>query len=53
MKAGYTLGRAQKTYTAAGLIMPLIAVGLLFLHIETVRTAILEAKIEIQDIVNI
>jgi YedE family putative selenium metabolism protein len=33
LKAGYSLGRAQKTYTAAGWIMPLIAVGLLCLLI--------------------
>ncbi len=31
LKAGYNLGRAQKTYTAVGWIMPLIMVGLLLL----------------------
>ena len=33
LKAGYTQGRAQKTYTAEGWIMPLIMVGLLLLLI--------------------
>ncbi len=33
LKAGYSLGRAQKTYTAAGWIMPLLMVGLLLLLI--------------------
>jgi uncharacterized protein len=33
LKAGYTLGRAQKTFTAVGWIMPLIMAGLLFLLI--------------------
>ena len=33
LKAGYTLGRSQKTYTAVGWIMPLIMVGLLLLLI--------------------
>jgi uncharacterized protein len=33
LKAGYSLGRAQKTYSAAGWIMPLIALGLLCLII--------------------
>ncbi len=33
LKSGYTLGRAQKTYTAAGWIMPLMAIGLLLLLI--------------------
>jgi uncharacterized protein len=33
MKAGYNLGRSQKTYTAAGFVMPLIALGLLLLVI--------------------
>jgi len=31
LKAGYTLGRAQPTYTAVGWIMPLLMVGLLLL----------------------
>lgn len=31
LKSGYSLGRAQKTYAGAGLVMPLIAVGLLLL----------------------
>lgn len=31
LKAGYNLGRAQKTHTAVGWIMPLIMVGLLLL----------------------
>jgi uncharacterized protein len=31
LKAGYNLGRAQKTYTAVGWIMPLLMVGLLLL----------------------
>jgi uncharacterized protein len=33
LKAGYTLGRSQKTYTAVGWIMPLMALGLLCLLI--------------------
>ena len=33
LKAGYNLGRAQKTYTAVGWIMPLLMVGLLLLLI--------------------
>jgi uncharacterized protein len=33
LKAGYSLGRAQKTYAAAGWVMPLIAAGLLLLLI--------------------
>jgi len=31
LKAGYNLGRAQKTYTAVGWVMPLLMVGLLLL----------------------
>ena len=33
LKAGYNLGRSNKTYTAVGWIMPLIMIGLLLLRI--------------------